>query len=194
MINNDELNISNEKKELEKYLVGLADKANCYYHLYIIDYNYNSNISTYTIIPLIIISTFTGTATIFQPYVNPDNETIYLIIIGCCNIIGGLLTLLKEYFRILNMEQNKSYVAIPFQQLNREIRLHLALVENEREENTKDFSIKCRNQFDRMMETFPSVSKYAIEKFKKKYEEPIKSNESIKSIFNDNSGFNNENL
>ena len=76
MINNDELNISNEKKKLEQYLVDLADKANCYYHLYTIDYNYNSKISTYTIIPLIIISTFTGTATIFQPYVNSDNPSM----------------------------------------------------------------------------------------------------------------------
>ena len=190
MINNNELN----NDEIEKYLINLSDKANCYYHLYIIDYNYDRKITTYTIIPLIIISTFTGTATIFQPYVNPDNETIYLIIIGCCNIIAGLLTLLKEYFRILNMEQNRSYVALPFQQLSREIKLHLSLPENDREENTRDFSKKCSKQFDRMLETFPSVSKYAIEKFKKKYEEPIKSNESIKSIFNDNSGFNNENL
>lgn len=190
MINNNELN----NDEIEKYLIHLSDKANCYYHLYIIDYNYDRKITTYTIIPLIIISTFTGTATIFQPYVNPDNETIYLIIIGCCNIIAGLLTLIKEYFRILNIEQNRSYVAIPFQQLSMEIKLHLSLPENNRKENTRDFSKKCSKQFDRMLETFPSVSKYAIEKFKKKYEEPIKSNESIKSIFNDISGFNNENL
>jgi len=46
-----------------------------------------------------------------------------------------------------------------------------------------------------MMETFPSVSNYAIEKFKKKFQEPINSNDSIKSIVNDNNSvFNNANL
>ena len=191
MINNNELN----NDEIEKYLINLADKAICYYQLYIIDYRYNRKITTYTIIPLIIISTFTGTATIFQPYVNPDNETIYLIIIGCCNIIAGLLTLLKEYFRIFNEDQNLSYVAIPFQQLYREIKLHLAREEIYREESNKDFLKKCTKQLDRMMETFPSVSNYAIEKFKKKFKEPINTNDSIKSIVNDNNSvFNNANL
>ena len=191
MINNNELN----NNEIEKYLINLADKANCYYQLYIIDYRYNRKITTYTIIPLIIISTFTGTATIFQPYVNPDNKTIYLIIIGCFNIIAGILTLLKEYFRIFNEDQNLSYVAIPFQQLYREIQLHLSREEIYREESNKDFFKKCTKQFDRMMETFPSVSNYAIEKFKKKFQEPINSNDSIKSIVNDNNSvFNNANL
>ena len=130
------------------------------------DYSYTNRLVTYSIIPLIIISTFTGTATIFQPYVNPDHQKIYLIIIGCSNIIAGILTLFKEYLRLLNMEQNVSYVAIPFNQLSREIKMHLALPENDRE-NTEDFLSKCTERFDRMIETSPTISNYTIKKFNK---------------------------
>ena len=149
--------------ESEIYLKKIADKANMYYRLYTADYNYNNNLVTYSIIPIIIISTFTGTATIFQPYVNPDNQSIYLIIIGCCNIIAGLLTLLKEYFRLFNMEQTFSHVAIPFNQLYDEIRWHLALRENDRGDNI-EFIHKCNQRLCRMLETSPYISKYAMNK------------------------------
>lgn len=147
----------------EMYLKKIEDKSNMYYRLYKADYNYNNNLVTYSIIPIIIISTFTGTATIFQPYVNSDNQSIYLIIIGCCNIIAGLLTLLKEYFRLVNMEQTISHVAISFKQLSDEIQFHLALNENDREDNI-EFINNCDKRLCRMLETSPVISKYTMNK------------------------------
>ncbi len=165
-MNNIELNISNENEnDKEIYLKNLGNEALEYYFLYMTDYKYNTRLVTYTIIPIIIISTFTGTATIFQPYINPDNHSIYLIIIGCCNIIAGLLTLLKEYSRIVHMEQNISYVAYPYKQLGREIQLHLCLKKNQRDDD-KEFAIKCKDRMDRIHESTPGVSEYAYKKLK----------------------------
>ena len=93
-----------------------------------------------------------------------------VIIIGCSNIIAGLLTLLREYIRILNMQDGINYVAIPFQQLSRSIKLHMALPKEERNDD-KEFIKLCKAQFDRLIESSPSVSKYVLDKIHKKYKE-----------------------
>ena len=113
----------------------------------------NSRLSTYTIIPLIIIS-FAGTAFFV------DIISHYFIIIGCSNIIAGLLTLFREYIRILNMQDGINYVAIPFQQLSRSIKNCLP---KEERNDDKEFIKLCKTQFDRLIESSPSVSKYVLD-------------------------------
>lgn len=169
MINIDRFDSYNDD-DINNYLFNLNEIAIYYSFLHTYEYKYNSRLSTYTIIPLIIISTFAGTATIFQPYVDPDNQSLYLIIIGCSNIIAGLLTLFREYIRILNMQDGINYVAIPFQQLSRSIKLHMALPKEERNDD-KEFIKICKTQFDRLIESSPSVSKYVLDKIQKKYKE-----------------------
>ena len=165
MINVNNLEKYNED-EKTNYLIHLEKKALEFFYLHTYDYRYEKMLSTYSIIPLIIISTFTGTATIFQPYVHSKNQSLYLIIIGCSNIIAGLLTLLKEYIRRFHMEKDNGYVAFPFRQLSYKIRLHLQCKEEDRE-NDEEFIIRCKEQFDNIIENSPGVSKYAIDKLEK---------------------------
>ena len=68
------------------------------------------------------------------------------------------------------MKDGINYVAIPFQQLSRTIKMHMALPKDERNDD-KEFIKRCTDQFDRLIESSPSVSKYALEKLEKKYKE-----------------------
>ena len=78
MINVNNLEKYNED-EKTNYLIHLEKKALEFFYLHTYDYRYEKMLSTYSIIPLIIISTFTGTATI-KPYVrrfHSKNQSCY---------------------------------------------------------------------------------------------------------------------
>jgi hypothetical protein len=54
---------ANEQTKYETYLNYLRDKSKYMSNLHAIDYRFNQAVSNYSIIPLVIITTFTGTAT-----------------------------------------------------------------------------------------------------------------------------------
>jgi hypothetical protein len=87
-------------KEHEKILVEWADKAMCYRWLHSKAHAmYNTQNAWYTI-PVIVISTLTGTANFAQERVPADYQYIFTMIVGGFNILAGIITTIQQFLKI----------------------------------------------------------------------------------------------
>lgn len=158
---------ANEQTKYETYLNYLRDKSKYMSNLHAIDYRFNQAVSNYSIIPLVIITTFTGTATFFESSIPPDFQKGYLILIGCSNILAGLITIVKELIKIRDMKESKiNYVAFPFQKLARDIQMHINCEHDDINETIR-FTENCREEYHKLMESAPTASNYARRKLQK---------------------------
>ena len=121
-------------------------------------------------IPVIIISTLTGTAnfsqgTIIQIY---PNFRLYLpLVIGALNLISGIITTIGQYLRVSELNESNRNASIAYGKFARNISTELSLPPNERTYCGLDFIQICRNEMDRLIEQSPEVSMKIIREFEK---------------------------
>lgn len=130
-------------------------------------------------IPVIIISTLTGTAnfsqgTIIQIYPSFD---IYLpLVIGALNLISGIVTTIGQFLRVSELNEANRNASISYGKFARNISTELSLPPNERTYSGLDYIQICRNEMDRLIEQSPEISMKIISKFErnKKFKHIIK--------------------
>jgi hypothetical protein len=130
-------------------------------------------------IPVIIISTVTGTAnfsqgTIIQIY--PSFELYLPLVIGTLNLISGIITTIGQFLRVSELNEANRNASISYGKFARNISTELSLPPNERSYNGIDFIQICRNEMDRLIEQSPEISMKIINKFEhnKKFKHVIK--------------------
>ena len=130
-------------------------------------------------IPVIIISTLTGTAnfsqgTIIQIYPGID---VYLpLFIGALNLISGIITTIGQFLRVSELNEANRNASISYGKFARNICTELSLPPNERTYSGIDFIQICRNEMDRLIEQSPEIGMKIINKFEsnKKFQHIIK--------------------
>jgi hypothetical protein len=152
----------------EKIMIEWCDVAQCYKWL---NYRSHSKLSTmhaWFTIPAIVLSTISGTASFAQESF-PDNIKSYApAIIGSINIFIGILTTIQQYLKISELNEAHRVSAISWDKFARNIRIELAKKPAERE-NAGHFLKQCRQEFDRLMETSPSINDNVIDEFTQKF-------------------------
>ena len=119
-------------------------------------------------IPVIIISTLTGTAnfsqgTLIQIYPSID---VYLpLFIGALNLIAGIVTTIGQFLRVSELNEANRNASISYGKFARNICTELSLPPNERTYNGIDFIQICRNEMDRLIEQSPEIGMKIINKF-----------------------------
>ena len=174
----NEIQVKNAKKkflngwtyEQEKLLAEWADIAMCYRWLH--DraekhYKYANYLIT---IPVIILSTLTGTASVGLSSVVGDNlnaQKYAQLGIGGVSIITGILSTLGNYLRFAQLQEGNKNAALTWSKFHRMIRSELSL-HPDRRQDCQDFLKHCRNDLDRMLENAPEIHASAIEEFNRK--------------------------
>jgi len=130
-------------------------------------------------IPVIIISTLTGTAnfsqgTIIQIY--PASELYLPLVIGALNLISGIITTIGQFLRVSELNEANRNASISYGKFARNITTELSLPPNERTYSGLDFIQICRNEMDRLIEQSPEIPMKIINTFEhnKKFEKIIK--------------------
>ena len=130
-------------------------------------------------IPVIIISTITGTAnfsqgTIVQIY--PSFELYLPLVIGALNLISGIVTTIGQFLRVSELNEANRNASISYGKFARNISTELSLPPNERTYSGLDFIQICRNEMDRLIEQSPEIPMKIINKFEhnKKFKDIIK--------------------
>lgn len=130
-------------------------------------------------IPVIIISTVTGTAnfsqgTIIQIY--PSIELYLPLVIGAMNLISGIVTTIGQFLRVSELNEANRNASISYGKFARNISTELSLPPNERTYSGLDFIQICRNEMDRLIEQSPEIPMKIINKFEhnKKFKDIIK--------------------
>lgn len=154
--------------ENEAILVEWCDIAQCYKWL-----NYQSFLK-YSIwqawftIPVIIMSTVTGTAAFAQSSFTDTQKFYVQFGIGTINILVGILSTVSQYLKIAQLTEAHRVSSISWDKYARNIRIELAKAPEERMD-AAHFMKLTRNEFDRLMETSPMIQTEIIEEFKKHF-------------------------
>ena len=148
----------------EKILIDWADKAMCYRWLHARSHQKFSKVNTYFTIPVIIMSTLTGTANFAQDRVPEDYRGYYSMGVGFINILAGIITTIQQFLKISELNEAHRVSAIHWDKFYRKIKIELSKPTDERQ-NIIDFLKICTEEFDRLMETSPIIQKSIISLF-----------------------------
>ena len=155
--------------EVELLLKEWAEKASCWRWLYgRSEKKYRYKYYCFSI-PVIILSTLTGTANFgMDSYVPENSKQLATAIVGGLNLFAGLLSTLQNFLKVAeNMESSRS-CCVAWSKLQRSIQIELSLDPNRRQ-NCHDFLKICRAEYDRLTELSPIVDDDIIDTFKSKF-------------------------
>ena len=154
--------------EHEQILVEWADKAMCYRWLHSKSHAMFSYLNTWYTIPVIILSTLTGTANFAQERVPIKFQPYYVMMVGSLNILAGIVTTIQQFLKITQLNEAHRVSSISWDKFYRNIKIELAKHPSERIQ-AKHMLKMNKEEFDRMMETSPSIPEKIIIEFKTKF-------------------------
>jgi hypothetical protein len=120
-------------------------------------------------LPVIVLSTITGTANFAQDQFPVGIKSSVPAIIGTMNLVAGIIATVMQFLKINELMENHKTAALAYGLLSRNIRLALALPRRERSSDGLDFVNVCKAEYDRLIEQSPSVPTDILKRFEKKY-------------------------
>lgn len=160
-------------KEQEQLLSKWADYAACYKWLHDRTEKKLSMSNNSITIPVIILSTITGTASVgLTGLVGdiPDGQKYGQIAIGMVSLFTAILTTLGNYFRYAQNSEAHRVAAVAWGKFNRSISVELAQKPDDRMDSL-DFIGICRQDLDRLIEQSPPIPDDVIKKFEKEFKD-----------------------
>lgn len=156
-------------KEEELLLKEWAEKAICYKWLHTKSNKKYSKINAKVTIPVIILSTLTGTANFAQERIPTDYVSLYVMIVGSLNIVAGVITTIAQYFKISEINEGHRIAALSWDKFSRNIRIQLSQKPKNRESSGVLMKY-AKDEFDRLMEISPDIPDEIVEMFKKRFD------------------------
>ena len=110
----------------ENILVEWADKAMCYRWLHAKSHSHYSKANAWFTIPVIIMSTLTGTANFAQDRFSENIKPLVAMGIGGVNIFAGILTTIQQFLKIGELNEAHRVSSISWDKFYRNIKVELA--------------------------------------------------------------------
>ena len=156
-------------KEQEALLAEWAEKASCYRWLHgRAEKKYRRSNYAFTI-PVIIMSTLTGTANFaMDSFVPEENKKMAMACVGGVNILAGIISTLQNFLRFAELMESHRTSGVSWSKLNRDISVELAL-DPPRRKPAGDFLNVCRAEYDRLIEQSPLIDDSILAMFHKKF-------------------------
>jgi hypothetical protein len=120
-------------------------------------------------LPVIVLSTVTGTANFAQTSFPAGMRSTVPSIIGGMNLIAGLIATIMQFLKINELRENHRTAALAHGALSRNIRLQLSLPREERKKEGLKFVEECKAEYDRLIEQSPPIPKNILISFEKEY-------------------------
>tara|TARA_Y100000590_G_scaffold161687_1_gene185373 strand:+ start:2016 stop:2855 length:840 start_codon:yes stop_codon:yes gene_type:complete len=155
------------KEEEEKILEEWADKAQCFEWMHNKTHNIYKKKNGYYTIPVIIISTFTGTANFAQERIPEDYISMYVMIIGSLNILAGILTTVYQYLKISELNESNRVAYLSWGKFYRNVKTELSKHPLDRM-RPKELLKLSKNEYDRLVEISPPIPQKIIDSFNTK--------------------------
>lgn len=166
--NSDNKNRNYWKEEEENLLRQWADKAQCYQWMHSRSHNIYSRRNAFFTIPVIIISTITGTANFAQERF-PDQYKNYIVIsIGTLSIIAGIITTIYQFLKIAEMNEGHRVSSLSWGKFFRNIKTEMTRHPLDRMSPIEFIKIS-KDEYDRLIELSPIISTNIINEFNKKF-------------------------
>lgn len=177
VVHNDSISFKEQewKSEHETILVEWADKAMCYRWLHAKSHQAYSKTNAWFTIPVIVMSTLTGTANFGMDRIPEDVRGYAQMGIGAVNLFAGILTTIAQFLKVSELNEAHRVSSIAWDKFYRNIKVELAKSRDERM-HVGHMLKMCKEEFDRLMETSPSINEKIISLFNKTFpsKEPMK--------------------
>lgn len=182
LINNDNNNIVNNEKwleiknikrnywkeEEELLLQEWADKAQCYEWMHFKTHEKYKRQNTWFTIPVIVLSTITGTANFAQERFKDEYKDMVIMSVGGLNIIAGIITTIYQYLKISELNESHKIAYTEWGKLYRNIKSELVKHPFDRENHTL-FMSYSKKEFERLINNSPSIPKDIVKIFNNKH-------------------------
>ena len=167
--NINEENIEKWSDEIEELLSEWAEIGLCYSWLH--SYSERKYKKKYhnISIPIIVISTLTGTANFgMDSFISDDQRPMASAFVGGINIFAGILGTLLSFLKYAEQYENHRISCVSWSKFARNIQIELALKDSKRK-NCRDFLKVSRAEYDRLLESSPNIDRDIINTFNKKF-------------------------
>ena len=163
----------------EKILQRWGEQAACYRYMHHVAFSTFKRMSMRMTLPIIVISTVTGTANFAQETFPPEWRMFVPAIIGTFNLFAAILTTVMQFLKVSELMESHRVSSIHYGKLARSIRLELTLPRTERAHDGSPFVDIMRGEYDRLIEQSPPVPGYVIRAFEKKFPENTEKKETM---------------
>jgi hypothetical protein len=155
----------------EKILQRWGEQAACYRYMHYAAYTSFKNMNMRMTLPIIVISTVTGTANFAQETFPVSWQEYVPAAIGALNLFAAILTTVMQFLKVSELMESHRVSSVHYGKLSRSIRLELTLPRTERAHDGSPFVDIMRGEYDRLIEQSPPVPSYVVGKFEKKFPE-----------------------
>ena len=156
-------------REQEELLKDWCDIANCFRWLHEQASFKNRDINNKIALPVIVLSTLTGTANFAMKSLVAEEYQIYAsAAIGGINIFCGILTTIQTYFKYAENTEAHSSASKLWSKLQRVIQIELS-IDPVKRKHPNEFLKYCIDEYNKLTETSPSIPADIAEDFKNKF-------------------------
>ena len=158
-------------KSQEDLMATWADVAACYRWMHDKAEKRFSHLNMSMSIPIIILSTLTGTANFGIDSIvgeNPVHKKYASFAIGSVSLIAGILGTLANFLRFAQFQESHRVAGVSWGKFQRLIAVELALHPNDRAD-CMDFLKLCRAELDRLIEQSPAIPMGIVQGFEKRF-------------------------
>jgi hypothetical protein len=126
-----------------------------------------NHLNNFIAIPVIVLSTLAGTASVGSQSLFGDSRTAS-VSIGFVSILVGVMNTVGNYFAFAKRAEAHRIAAITYAKIHRLIMVELALPRDERT-SARELLKSVRDQIDRLNETSPAIPTAVIDSFNNKF-------------------------
>lgn len=167
------------KEEQEDILKEWAEKAMCYRWLHHRSHmKYRKKNMLYTI-PVIVISTLTGTANFALDRFDEASRQIAVMIIGGLNLTAGIISTVAQFLKISEINEGHRVASIAWDKFYRNVKLELSKSPKDRRHPGEMLKLS-KEEYDRLIETSPMIQEDVIRQFKRSFNLKELKNEDIR--------------
>ena len=153
----------------EIILKSWGEAAACYRFMNYQAYLMYKKLSMRFTLPIIIVSTMTGTANFAQDTFPLSIRPMVPAAIGGLNLITAIATTIMQFLKINELMEGHRVSSIQYGKLSRTIRLELTLPLAERTQDGTIMVENCRAEYDRLIEQSPPVPNSIIQAFEREF-------------------------
>lgn len=163
-------NIEEWSDEIEELLSEWGEISMCYAYLHNFSTRKYKAKYHHLQVPIIILSTLTGTANFAaDSYVPDDFKQGFSAAVGSLNIFAGIMGTLLAFLKYAEIYEGHRIAALSWSKLSRTIEIELSLQDAKRKP-CRDFLKVCRSEYDNLLESSPNIDLDIIQMFNKKFE------------------------
>lgn len=108
-------------------------------------------------IPLIIMSTLTGTANFAQSSIPLGMRNSTSQVIGGVNLVAAILTTIYQFLKVAELMEKHKISSLSYGQLSRNIVTELNIPVKDRTYSSSEFIKICRSELDKLLEQSPTI-------------------------------------